>query len=78
MIFIDPNKLETMKLKTNINCMGCVSKVASFLDKQEGIISWKVDIENTNKPLTIESVGISEEEVKEALRKVGFEANTLN
>ncbi len=66
--------MKTLKFKTNINCGGCVSKVTPFLNKQEGVKSWKVNIANPDKILTIESDGASEDDVKATLQKVGFKA----
>ncbi len=64
--------MTTYKFKTNINCSGCVSGVTPFLNKLENI-SWKVDTENPDKILTVESENISEEEIVKAVKKAGFE-----
>lgn len=70
--------MKTLKFKTNINCGGCVSKVTPFLDKQEGVDTWKVDTNNADKILTIESNGATEDEVKATLQKIGFKAESVN
>tara|TARA_R110002096_G_scaffold162994_2_gene330314 strand:- start:1172 stop:1384 length:213 start_codon:yes stop_codon:yes gene_type:complete len=70
--------MKTLKFKTNINCGGCVSKVTPFLNKQEGVEGWKVDTDNPDKILTIESNGATEEEVKITLQKVGFKAESVD
>ena len=69
--------MKTLKFKTNINCGGCISKVTPFHDKQEGIESWEVDTANPDKILTIKSDGVTEEEVKATLQKVGFKAEAI-
>ncbi len=70
--------MKTLKFKTNINCGGCVSKVTPFLDKQEGIDSWKVDTNNPDKLLTVECNQITEEDVKMTLQRIGFKAESIN
>lgn len=70
--------MKTLKFKTNINCGGCVSKVTPFLNKQEGVKSWKVNTANPDKILTIESDGASEDDVKATLQKVGFKAESVD
>ncbi|SNZ01315.1 heavy-metal-associated domain-containing protein [Flagellimonas pacifica] len=70
--------METIKLKTNINCGGCISKVTPFLDKLEGIDTWEVDTNDPDKILTIKSNGASEEDVKTTLQKIGFKGEHVN
>lgn len=69
--------MKTLKFKTNINCSGCIARVAPTLDGLEGINKWEVDTSNPNKILTIESSNLNEENVKDALLNVGFEAQEL-
>ncbi len=76
-LIINSNTMKTLKFKTNINCGGCVSKVTPFLDKQEGVDAWKVDTNNADKILTIESNGATEDEVKATLQKIGFKAESI-
>jgi copper chaperone len=66
-----------LKFKTNINCGGCVARVTTFLNKQEGITSWKVDTENPDKILTVESTGAPAVEVITTLAKIGFKAESI-
>lgn len=68
--------MKTYKFKTNINCNGCVSGVTPFLNKVEGI-NWKVDIDNPDKTLTVETENASEEEIVKAVKKAGFEIETV-
>lgn len=68
---MENNKLQ---FKTNLDCGGCVSKVKSDLDNAEGISKWDVDIENTDKVLTVSSKGITEAEVIAIIKSKGFEA----
>lgn len=68
--------MKTLKFKTNINCNGCVAGVTPFLNKVEGI-DWKVEIENPDKILTVETQNAQEEEIVKAVRKAGFEIETV-
>lgn len=63
---------EVLKFKTNINCGGCIARVTPFMNKQEGMVQWSVDTENPEKILTVISNGISQEQVMQTIRKVGF------
>lgn len=64
--------MQTLKFKTNINCGGCVAGVTPFLNKIEGI-DWKVDTENPDKILSVESEDVSEDQIIKAVKKAGFE-----
>ena len=67
-----------MKFKTNLMCEGCKSRITPLLDREEGIESWQVDLEDENKILTVESDDVSGEEVIDILQKAGYLASFLN
>lgn len=67
----------TFQFKTNLNCGGCVSKVQSDLDNAEGICHWNVDTTNSDKILTVNSKGITREEVAEIIKNKGFKAEPI-
>lgn len=69
--------IKTLKFKTNINCGGCVSKVTPFLKDAEGICDWEVDIANKDKVLTVESDGITQNEVIQKVQEAGFKIEPL-
>lgn len=64
--------METIKFKTNINCGGCLKSVTPHLNELDSIESWKVDIENPDKILTVESYDDSREKVMETVKAAGF------
>ena len=66
------------QLKTNINCSGCVAKVTPVLDQTEEIQDWKVDTNNPNKILTIETESLNEEQIKTIVQKAGFKAEKIS
>lgn len=68
--------MENLKFKSNIKCMGCVSKVTPFLNETVGENKWTVDINNPAKVLEV-SGDISEAQVKEAVAKAGFTAEPI-
>lgn len=68
---------KALKFKTTLNCGGCVSKVKSDLDSSAGISSWDVDIDNADKILTVNSAGITEDEVVAIVKSKGFQAEPI-
>ena len=67
---------KNFKFKTNINCSACEAKVTPFLNILNS--DWNVDTTNKDKILTIESEGIIEQEVIDAVQKAGFKIEPLN
>ncbi len=65
--------METLKLKTNIKCSGCIEKVTPYLDETAGKGNWEVDLSDPQKTLSIlPAAETSMELVKEALEKAGY------
>lgn len=69
--------MKIIKFKTNINCGGCVSGVAPFLDGSEKISNWQVDTESSDKILSVAGEQIEPHQIKELVRKAGFQAEVL-
>ncbi|MDX5427736.1 MAG: hypothetical protein LPK79_06505 [Bacteroidota bacterium] len=69
--------MKTTKFKTTINCNNCLSKVTPTLNQLVGENKWKVDINDPNKPLTLEEP-VEAEDVKKSLIRIGFVAEPLN
>lgn len=66
----------TTKFKTNIKCSGCIAKVTPFLNEALGNDSWKVDVTNPSKILTV--VGEKDhDKVIQAVKKAGYNAEAL-
>jgi len=51
--------MATLQFKTNINCGGCIARVTPRLNEVKGISSWKVDTDNPDKILTVETETLS-------------------
>lgn len=64
--------MKKISYKSNINCSGCVARVSPVLNDLRSIKTWEVNTEDPDKLLTIESEDEVTDEVKSALRKVGF------
>ncbi len=69
--------METLKLKTNINCSGCVAKVTPSLNEVIGEKNWHVDTQNPKKVLTISGTQVSKNEVIRAIEKAGFKVQEV-
>ncbi len=69
--------MKILKFKTNINCNNCVASVTPFLNNVDSIDEWKVDIENPDKILEVESDDGSVEDVTTAVAEAGFEIAEL-
>ena len=70
--------MKQYQFKTNINCSGCVAKVTPVLDQNKEIQDWKVDTNNPNKILTIETESLNEEQIKTIVEKAGFKAEKVS
>ncbi len=69
--------MSTFFFKTNINCIGCVTQIKPHLDKLEtnkDIEHWRVDFNNPDHILEIETNKMSPEQVKHYVSEAGFEA----
>jgi len=71
--------METIKLKTNINCGGCIVKVTPFLDSLKGkeIDSWQVNTNSPEKVLTVTGSALTPELVVQTIAKAGFKGEAL-
>jgi copper chaperone len=69
--------MKALQFKTNINCGGCVAKVAPFMNENKGIIkSWRVDTAAPERILTVETEA-SAEDVEAIVQKAGFKAEEI-
>ena len=67
-----------MKLKTNIMCGSCISKVTPVLNEEIGEGKWSVDTAGAQKVLTVTKEDMSESDVIKAVEKAGYKAEHLN
>ena len=72
------NKMEKVKFKTNIKCMGCVAQVSANMNELVGENNWEVDVASAEKTLTvIQQDGITNEDVVSAVVAAGFKAEKV-
>lgn len=64
--------MNTLRLKTNLNCGSCVAAVKPHLDSQASISRWNVDTSSPDKILTVEGEGVLEDKVRAAVARAGF------
>ena len=70
--------MTTMKFKTNINCGGCLRGVTPALDGNEAIKNWHVDLQSSDRTLTVETEALTADEVKEVVAGAGYEAEPVH
>lgn len=69
--------METIKLKTNIKCGGCIATVTPFLNESVGAGNWQVDTQNPDKVLTVQTEGVTADSVKAAVQQAGYKAEVM-
>lgn len=69
--------METIKLKTNIKCGGCIATVTPFLNESVGAGNWQVDTQTPDKVLTVQTYGITADSVKAAVQQAGYKAEVM-
>jgi len=69
--------MKTLKFKTNVKCGGCIATVTPYLNEVKGIISWNVDTTDPLKIMTIETEGISAEEITSVMKTAGYQAELI-
>jgi copper chaperone len=67
----------SLQFKTNINCDGCITKVTPFLNEAKGINHWEVNTANQDKILTVQTDGITKEEIIRKVQEAGFKIELL-
>ena len=69
--------MKVIKLKTNINCGGCIASVTPFLNANPDIKKWEVDTSNPQKVLTVQTEDLEANDIKAIVQKAGFKAEIL-
>jgi copper chaperone len=65
------------RFKTNLKCSGCVEKITPYLEANNEIKSWHVDLESPEKILTIEADHIPDELMYTIMRSAGYSSERL-
>ena len=70
--------MKTLKFQTNVKCGGCIATVTPHLNQVKGIVSWNVDTTDPLKIMTIETDGISPEEIISVMKTAGYQAEFVS
>lgn len=71
--------MELVSFKTNIKSLSALNRVAPFLDRVVGSTNWQLDLNSTDKKLTVFSNSIINEiHVEEAVNRAGFRATNVD
>ncbi|WP_317899899.1 heavy-metal-associated domain-containing protein [Aurantibacillus circumpalustris] len=70
--------MEILKFKTTINCSGCLAKVTPFLNDENAIEKWDVNIDTPEKTLTVETNEADGDKIIEAVKKAGFQIEKMS
>jgi copper chaperone len=69
--------MNTLKFKTNVKCGGCIATVTPYLNQVIGIVSWNVDTTDPLKIMTVETEGISPDEIISVMKTAGYQAELI-
>jgi copper chaperone len=64
--------METIVFKTNMKCSGCIEKVTPALNELAGKDHWFVDLQHSDKILTVQGENIPDRQILSAVEKAGF------
>ena len=68
--------METLKFKTNIKCGACVATVTPFLNEDNAIENWNVDLTNPERILKVET-SKTPQEIADLMKKAGYNAEEI-
>ncbi|MCF2486653.1 heavy-metal-associated domain-containing protein [Dyadobacter sp. CY347] len=68
--------METLKFKTNIKCGACVATVTPFLNEDNAVENWNVDLRSPERILKVET-SKTPQEIAELMKKAGYNAEEI-
>lgn len=69
--------METIKLKTTVNCYHCLSKITPFLKEIKEISDWSVDLADPDKVLSVTGKNLNFEKIADALSRAGYSSTLI-
>ena len=69
--------MEELKFKTTLSCGGCKNKITPGMNEIKGISNWEVDLDDTDKILTVQATTDVEQQIKEVFEVKGFEVTRI-
>ncbi|MEI6575442.1 MAG: heavy-metal-associated domain-containing protein [Bacteroidota bacterium] len=70
--------MPSLQFKTNVKCNGCKAAITPFLDNEETISEWRVDIFDPDRILTVEGEDVKASTVIAILEKAGYKAELID
>jgi len=70
-------KKQILVLKTSLVSRLDVEKAGKLFDRLSQIIEWNIDLEDCDRVLRIECIGLTEEHIAILLRRIGYKAEKL-
>jgi copper chaperone len=70
--------MKTLKFKTNIKCGGCIATVTPHLNALDGVENWKVDLENPDRVLSVESSRATESQIIDSVITAGYKIEKMS
>lgn len=67
--------MKTLKFKTNVKCAACVATITPAMN-QLNLEKWEVDLQDPDRLLSVKGE-VDEEKVKEALKKSGYQGESI-
>lgn len=64
--------MEIIKFKTNVDSQEALNKVAPYLDKEDSISKWSIDIESSDNVLSVSGTNIDPQTIKNVVEQAGF------
>lgn len=69
--------MKTLKFKSNIKCSGCIEKVGPVLNDIVGENNWQVDLQVSDRTLTLTAEDVNVDDLIDAIKKVGYTLEKL-
>lgn len=69
--------MATLQFKTNIKCNGCISSVTPFLSGIKEIKEWKINLNSSERTLTVEGIELNPAVIISVLEKAGYKAEQI-
>ena len=69
--------MEEIKLKTDLSCKHCVTKVEPLLKNAKGIVDYSIDLDNPDRIVNILSEGVDVDLLIADFKKAGYAAEKV-
>jgi copper chaperone len=70
--------MEELRFKTTLKCGGCEEKITPGMNAINEVEEWDVDLDSADKILTVVVTKNVEDQIIEAVEKVGFEITKID